>query len=241
MNNSSKVAVVSGASHGIDGPLGGEVMRRKLHLQVVIDLICPWCFIGKRSLDQALVRLAAQGVDIEIDWLPYLLNPDLPDEGMDRKQFRSKRFGWETALAMDARAVEAGKRVGANFDYGKQTRTSNTVTAHALVRLAREEGGAGQQERLVDALFVAYFELGQDIGDHAVLARIAHAVGLREEAVQRAISARDTVRGLAADVLGTGLTGVPSYLVDGKLLWSGSQDVTGYVQRLLRAADVAGS
>lgn len=213
-------------------------MRRTLHLQVVIDLICPWCFIGKRSLDQALLRLAGQGVDIEIEWLPYLLNPDLPDEGADRKQFRTLRFGWESALAMDARAVEAGKRFGANFDYAKQTRTSSTVGAHSLVRLAREEGGAGPQERLVDALFVAYFEQGHDIGDHAVLERIAHAVGLRQGAVQRAIPGRDTVRERAAAVLGTGLNGVPSYLVDGQLLWSGSQDVEGYVQRLLRAADV---
>jgi predicted DsbA family dithiol-disulfide isomerase len=214
-------------------------MRRTLHLQVVIDLICPWCFIGKRSLDQALVRLAGQGLDVEIEWQPYLLNPDLPDEGLDRRQFRAMRFGWEAALAMDARAIEAGKRFGATFDYAKQTRTSSTVTAHALVRLAREEGGAGLQERLVDALFVAYFEQGQDIGDHVVLERIAQAVGLRQGAVQRALPGRKTVRERAVAVLGTGLNGVPSYLVDGRLLWSGSQDVEGYVQRLLRAADVA--
>jgi predicted DsbA family dithiol-disulfide isomerase len=211
-------------------------MRRTLHLEVVIDLICPWCFIGKRSLDQALVRLAGQGVDVEIDWLPYLLNPDLPDDGMDRKQFRSMRFGWETALAMDARAVEAGKRLGANFDYARQARTSSTVTAHALVRLAQAEGGVALQERLVDALFVAYFEQGQDIGDHAALERLAQAVGLREGAVQRALPGRETVRERAAAVLGTGLNGVPSYLVGGKLLWSGSQDVEGYVQRLAAAA-----
>lgn len=211
-------------------------MRRTLHLQVVIDLICPWCFIGKRSLDQALVRLAGQGVDVEIEWLPYLLNPDLPDEGMDRKQFRTLRFGRETALAMDARAVEAGKRFGASFDYAKQARTSSTVTAHALVRLAQDEGGAALQERLVDALFVAYFEQGQDIGDHAVLERVAQAVGLHDGAVQRALPGRETVRARAVAVLGTGLNGVPSYLVDGKLLWSGSQDVAGYMQRLAAAA-----
>lgn len=213
-------------------------MRRTLHLQVVIDLICPWCFIGKRSLDQALARLAGQGLHVEINWLPYLLNPHLPDEGMDRKQFRTMRFGWDAALAMDARAVEAGKRFGVNFDYARQTRTSSTVSAHALVRLAREEGGAVMQERLVDALFVAYFEQGQDIGDHALLERIAQAVGLREGAVQRSLPGRETVRERATAVLATGLNGVPSYLVDGQLLWSGSQDVDGYVQRLLRAAEL---
>lgn len=211
-------------------------MRRMLPLQVVVDLVCPWCFIGKRSLDQALVHLAGQGVDVEIDWLPYLLNPALPDAGMDRKEFRTMRFGWDTALAMDTRAVEAGRRFGANFDYAKQARTSNTVAAHALVRLAREEGGSVLQERLVDALFTAYFEDGQDIGDHAVLERIAFHVGLREGALQRALPGRDAVRERAAAVLDTGLNGVPSYLVEGQLLFSGSQDVDGYVQRLLHVA-----
>jgi predicted DsbA family dithiol-disulfide isomerase len=212
------------------------MMRRTLHLQVVIDLICPWCFIGKRSLDQALMRLSGQGLDVEIEWLPYLLNPHLPDGGMDRRQFRTMRFGSDNALAMDARAVEAGRRFGANFDYARQSRTSNTVTAHALVRRAREEGGAELQERLVDALFVAYFEQGQDIGDHAALERVAETVGLRDGALQRALPGRNAVRERATAVLATGLNGVPSYLIDGQLLWSGSQDIEGCVQRLLRAA-----
>jgi predicted DsbA family dithiol-disulfide isomerase len=216
-------------------------MRRTLRLQVVIDLICPWCFIGKHSLDQALLRLAGQGLDVEIDWLPYLLNPDLPDAGMDRRQFRTMRFGWDNALAMDARAVEAGRRFGAKFDYARQSRTSSTIAAHALVRLAREEGGAELQERLVDALFVAYFEQGQDIGDHAALERVAEAVGLRDGALQRALPGRDAVRARALAVLASGLNGVPSYLFDGQLLWSGSQDIEGYEQRLLRSAELLAS
>lgn len=126
-----------------------------LHLQVVADLICPWCFIGKRSLDQALEILAGRGVDVDVEWLPYQLNPTMPAEGMDRKEFRTMRFGWDNALAMDARAVEAGRRLGAEFNYRLQTRTPNTVAAHALARLARAEGGAALQERVVDALFAA--------------------------------------------------------------------------------------
>lgn len=211
--------------------------RRTLHLQVVIDLVCPWCFIGKRSLDQALMRLAGQGLEVEIEWLPYLLNPDLPEAGMDRRQFRTLRFGWDNALAMDARAVEAGQRVGATFDYAGQTRTSNTVAAHALARLAREEGGPALQDRLVEALFVAYFQQGRDIGDHAVLEGIAGRAGMEEGAVARALPGREAVRESAVAVLATGLSGVPSYLFDGQLLWSGSQNVEGYVQQLQRAAE----
>ena len=112
-----------------------------LRLQVVSDIICPWCFIGKRALDLALEILESRNVSIDIEWLPYQLNPTLPAEGMDRKAFRTVRFGsWANAQAMDARAVDAGRTVGADFQYERQTRTSNTLAAHALVRIARVRG-----------------------------------------------------------------------------------------------------
>jgi predicted DsbA family dithiol-disulfide isomerase len=131
---------------------------RRLHIQVVSDMICPWCFIGTRSHDKALAILATQGVDVSIEWLPYQLNPTMPTEGMDREAFRSIRFGsWKNACAMDARAVEAGRKVGADFHYERQTRTSSTVAAHRLVRLALADGGSPLQSRVVEALFVAYF------------------------------------------------------------------------------------
>ncbi len=230
MNTSSKVAIVAAAN---------SQTRRALQLQVAIDLICPWCFIGKRSLDQATVRLAEKGVDVEVEWLPYLLNPDLPEAGMDRREFRTRRFGWDTALAMDARAVEAGLRVGASFAYSKQTRTSNTLLAHALVSVSREEGGAPVQERLVDALFAAYFEQGRDIGDRAELARIAADVGMRERAVERALPRRETVRERVGAISTSGMNGVPSYFIADRLLSSGSQSPEGYVKLLTRLADAA--
>ena len=213
--------------------------RTSLRLQVVSDVICPWCFIGKRSLDLALDRLAQQGVDVEIEWLPYQLNPTIPPEGMDRKQFRTMRFGWENSLAMDARAVEAGRRYGAEFNYQLQTRTPNTVAAHALVRLANVEGGAPLQNQVVDALFTAYFTQGKDIGDHAVLERIAEEAGMQPGALPRSLPAHNEIRTLDAEIKALGLNGVPSYLVDGQLLFSGSQDVQGYVNLLSSAAGLA--
>jgi predicted DsbA family dithiol-disulfide isomerase len=216
--------------------------ERSLHLQVVSDMICPWCFNGKRSLDQALEVLAGQGVDVQVEWLPYQLNPGMPAEGMDRKEFRTMRFGWENALAMDARAVEAGHRTGAEFNYQLQNRTPNTVAAHALARLAYVEGGADLQGRVVDALFAAYFTNGKDIGDQAVLERIADEAGMEPGAVNRSLPSHAEVRKLDAEIRSMGLSGVPSYLVNGRLLFSGSQDVEGYVKRLTSAAssDVTG-
>ena len=211
--------------------------ERSLHLQVVSDMICPWCFNGKRSLDKALEVLAGKGVNVEVEWLPYQLNPAMPVEGMDRKEFRSMRFGWENALAMDARAVEAGHRTGAEFNYQLQTRTPNTVAAHALARLAYVEGGAALQGRVVAALFAAYFTHGKDIGDQAVLERVADEAGMEPDAVSRALPIHAEVRKLDAEIRSMGLSGVPSYLVNGKLLFSGSQDVDGYVRSLTSAAN----
>lgn len=210
--------------------------KSTLHLQVVSDMICPWCFNGKRSLDQALKVLASQGVDVEVEWLPYQLNPAMPAEGMDRKEFRTMRFGWDNALAMDARAVEAGHRTGAEFNYQLQSRTPNTVASHALARLAYVEGGAALQGRVVDALFAAYFTNGKDISDQAVLERIADEAGMEPGAVNRSLPAHAEVRKLDAEIRSMGLSGVPSYLVNGKLLFSGSQDVEGYVRSLTSAA-----
>jgi predicted DsbA family dithiol-disulfide isomerase len=207
-----------------------------LHLQVVADMICPWCFNGKRGLDQALEILAAQGLDVEVEWLPFQLNPTMPVEGMDRKEFRTKRFGWDNALAMDARAVEFGRHVGAEFNYSIQSRTPNTVAAHALVRLAGAEGGAALQDRVAEALFAAYFTHGKDIGDPAELQRIADEAGMAPDALRRSLAGHAEVRKIDATLRSSGLSGVPSYLLDGKLLFSGLQEVESYVKTLAAAA-----
>jgi len=210
-----------------------------IKLQVVADVICPWCFIGKRSLDKAIATLAGQGVDVELEWLPFELNPNLPPQGMDRRTFRSVRFGsWENGLAMDARAVAAGRPLGAVFNYDKQTRTSHTLAAHSLLRLAWNEGGAVVQTRLAEALFTAYFTDGKDLSDTGVLEMLAVEAGMAPQAVERSIALQGEVREREAAVLKVGVTSVPSYFMDDKPFFSGSQDPEGYV-RLLREAATA--
>lgn len=208
-----------------------------IKLQVVADVICPWCFIGKRSLDKAIATLAGQGVEVELEWMPFELNPNLPPEGMDRRAFRSVRFGsWENGLAMDARAVAAGRPLGAVFNYDKQTRTSHTLAAHSLLRLAWNEGGAVLQTRLAEAMFTAYFAEGKDLSDHGVLETLAAAAGMAQQAVDRSTSLQGEVRQREAAVLKAGVTSVPSYFMDDKPFFSGSQDPQGYVRLLTQAA-----
>lgn len=213
---------------------------RRLQLQIVSDVICPWCYIGKHSVDRALPLLAAQGVVVDVEWLPFLLNPAMPVEGMDRKTFRTERFGsWDNALAMDARAVEAGRAVGAQFDYPRQSRTPNTVAAHALIRLAGQEGGMELQSQVKGALMVAYFAEGEDIGDEAVLERIAAGAGIAD-AMEKSRPLREEVTQIDRAMRAAGLSGVPSYVADGRLLLSGATSVEDYVQRFTTAAHPLG-
>ncbi|PTR30801.1 putative DsbA family dithiol-disulfide isomerase [Luteibacter sp. OK325] len=208
-----------------------------LKLQVVADVICPWCFIGKRSLDKAIAMLAEQGIDVELEWIPFELNPNLPPDGMDRRTFRSVRFGsWENAQAMDARAVAAGRPLGAVFNYDKQTRTSHTLAAHALLRLAWKEGGSLLQTRLVESMFAAYFTEGRDVSDHGVLETLAGSVGMAAQAVDRSTSLQGEVREREAAVQKAGVSSVPSYFMNDKPFFSGSQDPQGYVRLLTEAA-----
>jgi len=210
--------------------------EKHVHLQVVADLICPWCFIGKRGLDRARVVLARDGIAVDVEWLPYQLNPSMPQEGMDRRLFRTQRFGWENALAMDARAVDAGRQVGAEFRYDRQSRTPSTLLAHSLSRLAWDEGAAPLQDRLVDQIFTAYFTHGEDIGSTNVLERIVAEAGMQSGTVTRARSYAAEVFRLESNARVLGINGVPSYLVNGHLVLSGSTSVDGYVRAITDAA-----
>jgi predicted DsbA family dithiol-disulfide isomerase len=197
-------------------------------LEIVSDAICPWCWIGKAHLDAALAVLAAEGLVFEIGWLPFQLNPDMPPEGVDRRAYRSAKFGsWERSQALDAQVAEAGRAAGLDFRHDLMTRTPNTVEAHRLIRLA---GRAGRQHAVVERLFRAYFQEGEDIGEPAVLARLGAEAGLAEETIAAFAAgeaAREEVVAESRALAEAGITGVPSFLLDRHLVFSGAMPVLG--------------
>lgn len=192
-------------------------------LEIVSDVICPWCWIGRAHLDRALAILAEDGMTFEIGWLPYQLNPDMPEGGVERASYRAQKFGSvERGAELDAQVAEAGRAAGLAFRHDLMARTPNTVEAHRLIRLAAP---TGLQHALVDRLFRAYFQEGADIGDQAVLVRLATEAGLPEAVIAdftAGEAARAEVvmesRGLAQ----AGINGVPSFLLDRHLLFSGA-------------------
>lgn len=193
-----------------------------LTVEVVSDLICPWCYIGKRRLERAGRLLEPKR--LHVVWKPFQLNPDMPVEGMNRREYRSRKFGsWERSLALDAEVVTAGKEVGIAFHYDKAERTPNTLAGHKLLWLANEQHC---QHALAEKLFSAYFVEGRDVGDAKVLTEIGVEVGLMPQDISEALTGEAAAAAVAREEDAArrgGVRGVPSFIVHGQVLGSGAQ------------------
>nr|WP_294529629.1 DsbA family oxidoreductase [uncultured Rhodopila sp.] len=196
-------------------------MEAGTRIDIVSDAICPWCYIGKRQLERALAILAAEGMAFSVHWNPFQLNPDMPKEGRDRAAYRAAKFGSaEKSAELDRRITDAGAAVGLEFRTDLMTRTPNTIDAHRLIWLAESHG---VQDAAMEAVFRAYFIEGRDIGDHAVLAECGAAAGLRDVAVfLDGDLAEDEVRAGDQAARHAGVSGVPSFFLDGHSLFSGA-------------------
>jgi predicted DsbA family dithiol-disulfide isomerase len=183
-------------------------MPKTLLIEIASDVICPWCYIGKRRLEKALADLNGE-VEVRIEWLPFQLNPDMPAQGVARADYRRAKFGSaEKGRALDARVAQEGAGEGITFAFDKMERTPNTVAAHQLIDLAQTQGKAGP---VVDALFRAYFEEARDIGDAGVLAEIAKDAGVEN---WPAGANAPQVAGREERVRELGISGVPTFIFD---------------------------
>lgn len=153
----------------------------KLTIEVTSDLICPWCRIAEARLDGVLKALP-EDVEVNVNWLPFELNPDMPVQGMDRMTYRSAKFGsWAYSQQLDAHTEEAAAEDGVVFNYAAIKRVPNTLAAHRLIWLA---GQSKRQTTVIESLFRAYFQQGKDIGDREVLTDIAAEAGMDRQKVK---------------------------------------------------------
>lgn len=197
-------------------------------IDVVSDIVCPWCYIGKRKLETALElsRLAGMG-EPEIRWHPFQLNPDMPSEGISRKQYLEDKFGGaQRATEIYARVKAAGKAAGLNLDIDGITLQPNTLAAHALLAFAQLQSlavGNDVKERLLKAYFIE----NRFIGDVEVLVAIAAEAGLDTAAARAFVSGPEQLQQVAAAdarVREMGIGGVPFFLFNQKVAVSGAQD-----------------
>ena len=197
-------------------------MQEKMPIAIVSDVVCPWCFIGKARLETALAR---HGLTerVAITWLPYELNPDMPEEGMDRTAYLDQKFGPGKRKEIELRLSEAALESGVTFNWSKVTKSVNTRQAHMLIAAAST---VQRGSEMTAALFKAYFQEGRDIGDLETLVAIAVEQGFDEQAARDELAndeLRETVIGLEEHARKVGVTGVPFFIVDGKLAVSGAQ------------------
>ena len=197
-------------------------MQQPLSITVYSDVICPWCYVGKRRLEAALAE-PGMPAPIHLAWRPFELNPEMPVEGVERKVYRARKFGAARSAELDARMLATGREVGIAFAFEHMERTPNTRLAHRLIWEADRQG---RQEAVVDRLFAAYFEQGLDIGRADVLAQIADAAGLEPRGTSQALAGAESLKavsGLEQQGYAMGIQGVPFFILLGKYAVEGAQ------------------
>ena len=199
-----------------------------IKLDIVSDPICPWCYIGKARLNQALEVAGDQPFDIE--WRPFQLNPDMPSGGMDRRAYLEHKFGKERAVSFYMQIAEAAEASGLEVAFDKIKRTPNTIDAHRLIRWAKPEGC---QTPLVNSLFRRYFAQGEDISEHAVLVDTAREVGMDPDVVSRLLKTGNDIEDIRAEDKAfreMGVQGVPCFVIGGKYVVNGAQEAQMWTQ-----------
>ncbi|MGF6773766.1 putative DsbA family dithiol-disulfide isomerase [Paraburkholderia sp. GAS199] len=208
-----------------------------IQIEVNYDFICPWCWIGQRNLTAALQQTDA-GTAVSIRYVPFELNPAMPAEGMDRRVYRSQKFGsWARSQIMDAQVTAAGLAGGVHFHYDTVARTPNTRLAHRLMQFAQQRNDARATGSLYEALFAAYFAQGRDIGALDTLAAIAAEQGFDADDVRAYLlsdSGEREVDAARARSSQLGVQAVPTILIDGTAI-SGAQPPVVFVNALRSA------
>lgn len=197
-------------------------MTAPIKLDVLSDPICPWCYIGKTHLDRALA--AEEDHPFVIEWHPFQLNPDMPEDGMDRREYLERKFGGKDgAIRVYGQIAQHAEDAGIEIDFAAIQKTPNTVNAHRLIHWP---GIEGKQNEIVDALFSAYFKEGRDIGDIETLADIADNAGMDAAVVTRLLKSdedKQSIRDRDVHSREMGVNSVPTFIVGSRHAVPGAQ------------------
>lgn len=197
----------------------------RITIDLVSDVVCPWCYLGKARLELAIAEVQDE-VSVDINWRPYQLNPDYPPEGVDQQVELAKKLGGKDNMdRAHAHLKELGAEVGVNFDFAAIKVGPNTLDAHRLIHWAGQESRE-TQGRVVDLLFKANFEQGRNIGDPAVLLDIATEAGLSRPVIESLLSGDADVTHVLSEVDAAkqmGVNGVPFFIFDQQYAVSGAQ------------------
>ncbi len=209
------------------------MQKPKLHLDVIVDVVCPWCFLGKRRLDAAIGEL--DDIDVEVRYRPFQLDPTTPQEGVDREEYVIGKFGSADALdEAHARLFDLGADIGITYAFDLIEKNPNTLDAHRLVRWAAAEG---LSDPMLERLFSLFFEEGGDLTDAETLIAAAEEVGLDGDEVTMKLEDGVDLDAVKADIAHAGrmgITGVPTVIIENKFAISGAQTSEVLVDALRR-------
>lgn len=207
-----------------------------LKIDVYSDVICPWCYLGKKRLEEAL-KASGKAGEAEVHFLPYELNPATPAEGLDHKKHLAEKFGGTHVLDQaHARLAALGKEAGIDYRFDNIERTPNTFNAHRILWLAEKEGRGNEAH---NAFFKAYFTDGKDLGDPKTLVEVAVSAGLGKAKVEKLLNGNefeDEVRSAEEKAYDLGVNGVPFFVFNDKFAVSGAQSVETFVKVLKEAS-----
>ncbi|MDB9852383.1 DsbA family oxidoreductase [Amylibacter sp.] len=193
-------------------------------IDIISDPICPWCYIGKTRLDRALELNPTHNFIIE--WHPFQLNPTMPKDGMDRREYLEAKFGGQKeAIEVYSNIDKTATETGLSLNFEGIKRTPNTIDAHRLIHWA---GIEGRQNSIIDRLFKAYFQEGRDISEHSVLTRIASAAGMDQDVVRSLLKSdadKEDIKARDTDARKRGIQGVPAFVVANEYVIQGAQTI----------------
>lgn len=202
-----------------------------IEIDVISDVMCPWCYIGKRRLEKALAMVPDVAVDIR--WRPYQLDNTIPETGMDRKEYLRNKFGSDEQAAQVYGPVRAaGKDEEIPFEFDKITISPNTLNAHRVIRWAMAEG---VQDAVVERLFQLYFVEGANLTDKKVLADAAVEAGLERAVVERLLESDADIEDTKAEISQAqqmGVTGVPAFIIGSRYAVMGAREPEAIAQAI---------
>ena len=213
-----------------------------LQIDVYSDVICPWCYVGKRRLERALKQWD-NAVPVKISWRPFQLNPTMPQQGMDRRQYLEAKFGGPAATrAIYSQVETAGAGEGISFAFDRIARTPNTFTAHRLIWFAERHG---KQDEMVEMLFRQYFLEGGDIGNVETLSQAAASVGFEPAMLETFLVSDEGAEAVKAEEATghrLGIRGVPYFVLNGTSALSGAQPPEQFIEvfRQIESGSIAG-
>ena len=202
-----------------------------LKIEIVSDIVCPWCVIGFRNLKTAMEELQSE-LKFEVFWKPYELHPEIPQEGYDKKLYMQQKFGSSNARSPYEEITKVGRSVGFEFNFSKTERIPNTFMAHRLLWKAEH---CNLQTELSEALFKAYFTDGLNIGSKEILSNISHSVGMNKENTISFLESKEggqEVADLEMDFIERSIGAVPTYFINDKYIIQGGQEPETFVSFL---------